>query len=113
MSQRSMLWCTKIIVQRKGLKLNGELKGVDADAQCGTEHRTLMKQNIARVLRHPEAANLILGIVIGLGVCAPLLGGDRLFLLDWSVGPHNAIATPAALGLNGGLTTGIGGTFVV
>jgi len=41
----------------------------------------------------PDAATLILGLVIGLGVCAPLLGGGRLFLLDWTVGPHDAIAT--------------------
>ena len=64
------------------------------------------------MLRHPDAATLILGLVIGLGVCAPLLGGGRLFLLDWTVGPHDAIATPAALGLNGGLTTGIGGSVI-
>jgi hypothetical protein len=36
-----------------------------------------------------------------------LLGGGRVFLLDWSLGPHAAVATPAVLGLNGGLTTGV------
>jgi hypothetical protein len=66
-------------------------------------------QRTARFFRHPDSATLILGIVIGLGVCAPLLGGNRLFLLDWSYGPRTAMATPAALGLNGGLTTGTGG----
>src|ERR1039458_8379278 len=96
-----------------GLKLNRELTGVDADALGTTGYRNLTIQSISNLMRHPDAANLILGIVIGLGVCAPLIGGNRLFLLDWTVGPHNAIATPAALGLNGGLTTGIGGSFAV
>ncbi len=65
------------------------------------------------MLNHPDAVILILGIVIGLGVCAPLLDGGRLFLLDWSVGPHAAIVTPSGLGLNGGLTTGVGGGLLV
>jgi len=59
--------------------------------------RKMTSQRISQMLRHPDAATLILGLVIGLGVCAPLLGGGRLFLLDWTVGPHDAIATPAAL----------------
>jgi len=57
--------------------------------------------------------SLLLGIAVGLGVCAPLLNGNRLFLLDWSVGPHVVIATPAAVGLNGGLTAGIGASTAV
>jgi hypothetical protein len=60
----------------------------------------------------PDAASLLLGIVIGLGVCAPLLVGGRVFLLDWSVGPHIAIANQGTLGLNGGLTAGVVGSVV-
>lgn len=62
---------------------------------------------LARLVRHPDAPTLALGVAFGLGVCAPLLGGGRVFLLDWSLGPHAAVATPAVLGLNGGLTTGV------
>ena len=61
---------------------------------------------------HPDFSTLILGTVIGLGVCAPLLGAGRVFLLDWSIGPHSPIATPQALGLNGGLTGGVVGSAV-
>ncbi len=56
---------------------------------------------------------LTLGILIGLGVCAPVLGGGRVLLLDWSIGSHLAVVTPAVLGLNGGLTAGIGGSLGV
>jgi len=84
---------------------------VDVNDPAGTEH--LMRRLTRRCLRHPDVATLILGIVIGIGVCAPLIGSSRLFLLDWSIGPHTAISTPTALGLNGGLTTAIGGTLVV
>src|SRR5665213_1655753 len=84
---------------------------VDVNDPAGTED--LMRRLTRRCLRHPDVATLILGIVIGIGVCAPLIGSSRLFLLDWSIGPHTAISTPTALGLNGGLTTAIGGTLVV
>jgi hypothetical protein len=30
--------------------------------------------------------------------------------LDWSIGPHDVVVSPGFLGLNGGLTTGVGGT---
>ena len=72
-----------------------------------------MKEYILRTLRHQDAGTLLLGIAIGLGVCAPLFFGGRVFLLDWTIGPHDAIATSSALGLNGGLTTGIGGSLLV
>jgi len=71
------------------------------------------KLRFSRLAQHPDAITFALGVVIGLGVCAPLLGGNRVFLLDWSVGPHVAVATPAALGLNGGLTAGIVGSVVL
>jgi hypothetical protein len=97
---------------KMGWKLNREVTGVDAKADGMRCPRKMTSQRISQMLRHPDAATLILGLVIGLGVCAPLLGGGRLFLLDWTVGPHDAIDTPAALGLNGGLTTGIGGSVI-
>jgi hypothetical protein len=95
------------------LKLNGEHEGVDVNAPAKIGLLLLTKRRIALLLHHPDAVTLLLGIVIGLGVCAPLLIGDRLFLLDWTVGPHVVLVTPGALGLNGGLTTGVGGSIVV
>jgi hypothetical protein len=65
------------------------------------------------ILGSSDAVTLAFGLLIGLGVCAPLLGGHRVFLLDWSMGSHLAAVTPAVLGLNGGLTAGIGGSVVV
>jgi hypothetical protein len=76
-------------------------------ASGGSKRVTATEQRLLRFVRHPDAATLVLGIVIGLGVCAPLLGGDRVFLLDWSIGPHAAVVTPGVLGLNGGLTAGV------
>jgi hypothetical protein len=65
------------------------------------------------ILGSADAVTFAFGLLIGLGVCAPLLGGRRVFLLDWSMGSHLAVVTPTVLGLNGGLTTGIGGPVVV
>jgi len=58
------------------------------------------------MVRNPDIANFAFGLFIGFGVCLPLLGGGRLFLLDWGVGPHSGIVTSGSLGLNGGLTSG-------
>jgi hypothetical protein len=71
------------------------------------------ERRLVRYIRHPDAMTLALGFVIGIFVCVPLFGGRRLFLLDWSIGPHLAVATPAALGLSGGLTTSIGGSAAI
>ena len=62
--------------------------------------------------RGPDAPSLILGVVIALSVCIPFLGGARILLLDWSNGPHDPLVSSLTLGLNGGLTTGIGGSIV-
>ena len=91
----------------RGSKLKGELRSLDFDASGNPKSQSVTKQRLLRSVRHPDAATLALGIVIGLGVCAPLLGGHRVFLLDWSIGPHAAVATPVVLGLNGGLTSGV------
>src|ERR1035438_8889863 len=91
----------------KGSKLKGELRSLDFDASGNPKYQSVTKQRLLRSVRHSDAATLALGIVIGLGVCAPLLGGHRVFLLDWSVGLHVAVATPVVLGLNGGLTAGV------
>lgn len=50
---------------------------------------------------------IIVGLLIGLGVAFPWLGGGRLLLLDWPVGPHQPVLTPQAYGLQGGLITGL------
>ena len=62
----------------------------------------------SRLLLHSDAVTFSLGLLVGLLVCLPFYGG-RLYLLDWSLGPHTGIAGASALGLNGGLTAGIGG----
>ena len=87
--------------------LKGELRSLEFNASGNSKPQTVVEQRLQRFVRHPDAATLALGIVIGLGVCAPLLGGNRVLLLDWSIGPHVAVANPAVLGLNGGLTAGI------
>jgi hypothetical protein len=62
------------------------------------------------MFRQPDMVTFAWGIVLGLAVCAPLLGVQRVFLLDWTIGPHAVVASSSALGLNGGLTTGILGS---
>ena len=96
-----------------GSRLKGELRSPDFDASGNSKHQTVTEQRLLRFVRQRDVATLALGIVIGLGVCAPLLGGQRVFLLDWPIGPHVAVATPAVLGLNGGLTAGIVGSVVM
>jgi hypothetical protein len=94
----------------KGPKLESDLENLDSDASNIAKLLNAMKRRLLAFRRHPDATTLMLGVVIGLGVCAPLLGRGRVFLLDYSFGPHLAVATPAALGLDGGVTAGIGGT---
>ena len=93
-----------------GTELESERNGLDVEASNFAKPLNTIKQHLLRFLRHPDATTLILGVLIGLGVCAPLLSGGRVFLLDWSYGPHLAVATLAVLGLDGGFTAGIGGT---
>ena len=97
----------------KVLKLKGELRNPGVSASGKSKQQTVTKERLLRIVRHPDGAMLMLGIVIGLGVCAPLIGGNRAFLLDWSIGPHVGVSTPAALGLNGGLTPGVVDSVVV
>jgi hypothetical protein len=47
---------------------------------------------------HPDLAALILGLVLALAICWPLVGGGRVFLLDWVIGPHAAILPPGFYG---------------
>jgi hypothetical protein len=56
---------------------------------------------------HPDFPALILGLVLALGICWPLVGGGRVFLLDWVTGPHNALLPSTFYGLNGGLMSGL------
>jgi hypothetical protein len=97
----------------KRSKLKGELRSLDFDASGNPKHQSVTRQSFLRFVRHPDAATLAIGVVIALGVCAPLLGGGRVFLLDWSLGPHVAVANPGTLGLNGGVTAGIVSSVVV
>lgn len=61
--------------------------------------------------RHPDLPALVLGLLLALGVCWPLFGGGRTFLLDWVFGPHTPIFPASFFGLDGGLNTG--GPFAV
>ncbi len=53
-----------------------------------------------------------IGLLIGIAVCIPFFGEGRLFLLDWSIGPTTPIISTTTLGLFGGLTSGVVGTFL-
>ena len=61
----------------------------------------------SRLRHHPDAPTLVVGLVIAIGVCFPFFGAGRLFLLDWTIGPHAPVISSAFYGLNGGLTTGV------
>lgn len=67
----------------------------------------------SRFFRRPDLVTFLWGVTLGLAVCAPLLGAKRVFLLDWTIGPHVVVANSSALGLNGGLTTGILGSTIM
>jgi len=73
----------------------------------------LAKPRWRQIVLHPDAACLAFGVLIGIGVCWPMLGGKPLFLLDWVIGPHPQLPSPAMLGLNGGLTAGLLGNVVM
>ena len=88
-------------------KLNIKPIASDSRAPRSSEDQNAFRQRFLGLVRSPDFATLAFGIIVGLGVCAPLLGAGRVFLLDWSIGSHGAIATPTALGLNGGLTSGV------
>lgn len=61
----------------------------------------------------PELESAGLGLVLGLGVVLPLVGGKPTFLLDWVTGPAANVVSTSVLGLNGGLTTGVLGSVSV
>ena len=60
---------------------------------------------ISSHLRNPDLLSSLLGLLIGIMVCLPLMGNGRLLLLDWISGPHNSSLQGSLMGLNGGLTT--------
>ena len=60
---------------------------------------------ISSHLRNPDLLSALLGLLIGIMVCLPLMGNGRLFLLDWISGPHNSSLQGSLMGLDGGLTT--------
>jgi len=57
--------------------------------------------------RHPDLPALLLGLVLAVGVCWPLAGEGRVYLLDWVIGPHASVLPQSFFGLNGGLTAGM------
>ena len=60
-----------------------------------------------RLLASPDAVTAAWGLLLGGGICWPLLSGRPVFLLDWVTGPHPPMPSPAMLGLQGGLTAGV------
>ncbi len=54
-----------------------------------------------------DAFSLFLGALIAIAVCYPFLGGGRLYLLDWVLGPHAALPATSFYGLSGGLVAGL------
>ncbi len=61
-------------------------------------------------VRRPRVALCLWGLALGVGVTFPWFGANRLFLLDWVVGPNTPFVNSTLLGLNGGLTAGLGGS---
>jgi len=59
------------------------------------------------VARHPDLPLWVVGLLLAIGICWPLIGGRPLFLLDWVTGPRPPLPSPGMLGLDGGLTTGL------
>jgi len=68
------------------------------------------------VLEYPTRRQQVLasgwGALLALGICLPLLGSGALWLLDWVSGPHTPLVPPDALGLAGGLVSGVPFTIV-
>ncbi|MHB1209391.1 MAG: hypothetical protein ACYC1I_06745 [Acidimicrobiales bacterium] len=93
--------------------MKGVPSSLELDDLRSVGQTSMRQQHFQRLIRHPDFATLTLGLIIGLAVCAPLFSSGRVYLLDWSIGPRVAATTPAALGLNGGLTTGAGAFFAV
>ncbi|MHB8289373.1 MAG: hypothetical protein ACYDEY_09085 [Acidimicrobiales bacterium] len=54
-----------------------------------------------------DVVSAILGTLIAVAVCYPFIGGGRLYLLDWVLGPHPALPNSSFYGLNGGLVAGL------
>jgi hypothetical protein len=73
----------------------------------------VISQRLHEWARHPNFASLAIGVAVGSGVCAPFFGVRRVFLLDWSIGPHEVLLSPSVLGLNGGLTSGVGASIAI
>src|SRR5665811_746442 len=66
-----------------------------------------IRDRLSLWVAHPDLPVLILGLVLALGICWPLVGGGQVFLLDWVIGSHSAILSPGFYGLNGGVTAGV------
>ena len=70
-----------------------------------------------QVIAHPAHRKRVLGIrwgaLLAVTVCLPILGLQTLLLLDWVTGPHAPLIPPDAMGLSGGLVSGVPFTIVV
>ena len=62
---------------------------------------------VTRWWRHPDLPSFVLGLILAVGICWPLVGGGRVYLLDWVIGPHASVLPQSFFGLNGGVTTGM------
>src|ERR1700722_1423338 len=57
--------------------------------------------------RHQQVLTIGWGALLAVGVCLPFFGGGSLWLLDWVNGPHTPLVPPSAMGLSGGLVSGV------
>ena len=84
--------------------------------QRNEKHATLpLDQPPARFARatgNPNSLTTIVSIVVAIAVAAPLVHGGRIYLLDWSLGPITPLVSASTLGLNGGLTAGVGSSLL-
>jgi hypothetical protein len=103
----------QVLVVMAASKPRQEAKYLDLHTSKELTGLTRLGLCLARIVRIPDAAALALGFLIGCAVCAPLIDGGRVFLLDWSFGTHTPLVTPQSLGLYGGLTAGSGGSAMI
>src|SRR4051812_32138956 len=74
----------------------------DPESADGSQYECALRSR----RRRDSLVVIIVSLAIAGMVVAPLVGGGRLFLLDWVIGPHSRLPR-TAWGLDGGVTNGL------